>query len=344
MLFLFSERMAAHNPGDGHPESPNRLLSAARALRGVAGAQWLEPRPADRGAIVRAHDESYVARIDALRGQSVELDADTHLSEGSVDAAYLAAGAAIEATRAVVSGEHRHAVALVRPPGHHAERDRAMGFCLFNNVAIAAAHARAELGCERVLIVDWDVHHGNGTQQAFEADRNVLFMSLHQFPLYPGTGGLDEIGVGSGAGYTVNVPWPEGLGDGDYIFALCALLVPIADAFKPDLVLVSAGFDAHVDDPLAGMRLTTRGYVEMMSMVKSIAERHAKGRVVLVLEGGYNLEAMPRSLRACVDTLTGASTTDPLAPTALKLPTASPDGRTVVEAVMDRHQRFWPLR
>jgi acetoin utilization deacetylase AcuC-like enzyme len=343
MLIAFSEKMIAHDPGPGHPECPERAVAAARALRDLPGARWIEPQPATRDDLIRVHDGAYVDRIEALRGRAAQLDPDTHLSAASVEAAYLAAGAAVDAVRAVVQGKTRHAIALGRPPGHHAETAAAMGFCVFNNVAVAAAHART-LGCERVLILDWDVHHGNGTQHIFETRRDVLFMSLHQFPLYPGTGGLDECGSGDGAGYTVNVPWPAGLGDGDYLHALYALLVPIADRFKPDLVLVSAGFDAHDDDPLAAMRLTTRGFAEMAGVVKAIADKHARGRVVLVLEGGYDLGAMPRSLRACADVLSGfAAGDDPTAPTALKLPTATEPGRDVVRAVMDRHRAFWPL-
>jgi acetoin utilization deacetylase AcuC-like enzyme len=229
-----------------------------------------------------------------------------------------------------------------------------MGFCLFNNVAIAAAEARAVLGCERVLIVDWDVHHGNGTQQAFFDRRDVLFFSIHQVPLYPGTGWLDEVGEGAGLGHTVNVPLPPGCGDAEYEAALQELLRPIADAYRPDLVLVSAGFDAHRDDPLANMEVSDRGFAAMTQVVRDIATRHAGGRLVLVLEGGYDLDSLGRNVRQTVDMLTGARVGAPsgleAAPnashgaTALKPPDAvSAQARAILERVRAQHQRFWPL-
>jgi acetoin utilization deacetylase AcuC-like enzyme len=235
----------------------------------------------------------------------------------------------------VVSGHYRHALALVRPPGHHAEADEARGFCLFNNVAIAAAHARAELGCERVLIVDWDVHHGNGTQHSFYDRDDVLLFSLHRYPFYPGTGDADETGRGAGAGYTVNVPFPGGQGDGDYLAACEALLVPIADAFAPDLVLVSAGFDAHYRDPLGGMEVTEDGYGAMAALVQAIAERHAEGRVVLLLEGGYDLSALGGGLRRCVDVLNGAPGSASGSP--------SPLGQEIIASLVGRHRSKWAL-
>jgi acetoin utilization deacetylase AcuC-like enzyme len=271
-----------------------------------------------------------------LRGRALTLDPDTHASSGSIDAAYLAAGAAIEATEHVFRGGGSKAIALVRPPGHHAEADAAMGFCFFNNVAVAAAHALAELGCARVLIVDWDVHHGNGTQHIFEERRDVLFMSLHQHPLYPGTGALHEIGRGEGRGYTVNVPFPGGLDEADYLHALRALLVPIADAFRPELVLVSAGFDAHDADPLAGMSLREEGYAAMTGLLMDVARRHAEGRIALVLEGGYDLDAMPKSLRAAAEVLAVGTV-----PTIARPPSAA--GARVVEAVRREHASTWAL-
>jgi acetoin utilization deacetylase AcuC-like enzyme len=337
MRVVHSERMVEHDPGSGHPESPARLRAAAQALEDVVGLWWEEPREATDAELERVHHHAYVTRLRELRGRAVTLDPDTHASAGTIDAAYLAAGAAIQATEAVFDGSTRRSLALVRPPGHHAEADAAMGFCFFNNVAVAAAHARATLGCERVLILDWDVHHGNGTQHIFEERRDVLFMSVHQHPLYPGTGALHEVGRGEGRGYTVNVPFPGGLGDADYLHALRALLVPIADVYRPELVLISAGFDAHDADPLAGMRLTERGYAQMARVVKDVADRYAEGRLVVLLEGGYDLEAMPRSLRAVVDVLTDARIDDE----ATEPP--SDIGRRVVAAVRDMHETHWPF-
>lgn len=335
MLIVHSERMVEHDPGPSHPESPERLRRAADALRDLPGARWHEPREARDVELERVHHRAYVARLRELRGRALTLDPDTHASSGSIDAAYLAAGAAIEATEHVFRGGDATAIALVRPPGHHAEADAAMGFCFFNNVAVAAAHARATLGCDRVLVLDWDVHHGNGTQHIFEERRDVLFVSLHQHPLYPGTGALHEIGRGDGRGYTVNVPFPGGLGDADYLLALDALLVPLADAFRPELVLVSAGFDAHDADPLAGMALSEAGYAAMARVVKGIAERHASGRTVLVLEGGYDLDAMPRSLRAAAEGLGGRALTHDFGD-------ASESGVRVIEAVRRMHAETWP--
>jgi acetoin utilization deacetylase AcuC-like enzyme len=310
MLLISDDRMLEHDPGPHHPECPARLIAVQHALREVPNNEWRTPKAASREQISRVHLSSYVDRVEGLRGREGALDADTAVSPGSVVAAYLAAGAAIDAVTAVVEGETQHAFALVRPPGHHAEAQTGMGFCLFNNVAVAACHARAALGCKRILIVDWDVHHGNGTQHSFLADDDVLFFSLHQFPFYPGSGDVNETGRDAGEGYTVNVPFAVGRSDADYVAALNELLVPVADRFAPDLVLVSAGFDAHRSDPLGGMELTEDGYAAMMAIVRDIAKRHAQGRVVLTLEGGYDLLALGNSARACVEVLNGREAPD----------------------------------
>jgi acetoin utilization deacetylase AcuC-like enzyme len=335
MLLIHDDRMQAHDAGRGHPESPARLGAVVAALRTVEGARWLAARPATRLELERAHDASYVDAIDAVRGRRARLDPDTAVSPGSVEAAYLAAGAAVQAVEAVVGGPERHAFALVRPPGHHAEAHAAMGFCLFNNVAVAAAHAIEALGCERVLVLDWDVHHGNGTQHSFWSRRDVLYASLHQFPFYPGTGALEEVGRGAGEGYTVNLPLPAGMGDGDYATALSDVVVPIADAFRPEIVLVSAGFDAHRRDPLANMLLTEEGYAAMAGLVHEIAKAHAGGRVVLVLEGGYDLEALAASARACVQIFLGAT------PPASRAPSGF--GGRLVADLARQHRRYWRL-
>ncbi len=216
----------------------------------------------------------------------------------------LAAGAAVQAVEEVMAGRARNAFALVRPPGHHAEPDRAMGFCLFNNVAIAAQAAR-QYGAERVLVLDWDVHHGNGTQACFWERRDVLFQSVHQFPYYPGTGAPQEVGAGAGEGYTVNCGLPGGCSDADYGALFHELFLPVAESFRPDLVLVSAGFDAHHHDPLGGMMLTERGFAAMCSAARELAERLCGGRLVLALEGGYSLEGLSQSVHACVEVLSG---------------------------------------
>jgi acetoin utilization deacetylase AcuC-like enzyme len=251
------------------------------------------------------HGARYLADLRATAGRTVRLDPDTVASPSSFAAAQLAAGAAAGAVEAVWAGEARNAFVWARPPGHHAEQAEAMGFCLLNNVAIAAETAR-RLGADRVMIVDWDVHHGNGTQHLFESRRDVLFASCHQYPFYPGTGAPDEIGRGEGAGFTVNCGLPAGQEDGDYGAVFHDLFLPIGHAFRPDLIIVSAGFDPHARDPLAEMRVTERGFAAMCSGVRQLAEQSCQGRLVLVLEGGYDLAALAGSTRACLEVLTGA--------------------------------------
>jgi acetoin utilization deacetylase AcuC-like enzyme len=294
-----------------------------------------KPQAALREHLERVHDAKYIDFIDSLRGRSARLDADTAVSPASVDAAYLAAGAAIEMVEALASRKANRAFALVRPPGHHAERDRAMGFCLFNNVAIAAAHAIDQLGCRRVLIVDWDVHHGNGTQHIFEDRSDVLYFSSHQWRLYPGTGALHEHGVGGGAGFTINAPLPPGADDALHVALYRQLLVPIADMHKPDLVLVSAGFDAHRDDPLAGMGMTENGFAALCSIVRAIADRHAWGRLGLILEGGYSLSALAGSVKACLESLGGAAPP--------QMPPPPQASQRVIDEICSAHRHFWPI-
>src|SRR3954447_18526040 len=225
------------------------------------------------------------------------LDPDTYTSPESHDIALLAAGAAIDAVERVMGGSHHAAVAMVRPPGHHAERDRAMGFCFYNNVAVAAAHARAH-GAAKVAIVDYDVHHGNGTQHMFAADPHVLYVSTHQFPYYPGTGAAEEIGREAGRGFTVNVPMEVGAVDEDYQQAFAGVVLPVLRQFEPDLILVSAGFDAHERDPLGGMRLTTGAFAAVTASLRAVADECCDGRLVAITEGGYDFRALAESLRA----------------------------------------------
>jgi acetoin utilization deacetylase AcuC-like enzyme len=281
-----------HDSGRGHPERPERVDAIRRGL----SAAGLDPRltalparPATDDELRRVHTADHVRAVAATRGRTVRFDPDTQAGPRSSDAALLAAGAAVDAVQRVLDGTVDHAFCLCRPPGHHAEADRAMGFCLFNNAAVAAAHA-LEAGLERVLVVDFDVHHGNGTQHIFERDRRVLYLSSHEYPFYPGTGALDETGVGAGEGFTVNLPLPAGMGDGDYARVYRDVAEPIGRAFAPELVIVSAGFDAYIADPLAGMRLTARGYRELIQVCLDCAAA-ARG-VVVLLEGGYDLEGL----------------------------------------------------
>jgi acetoin utilization deacetylase AcuC-like enzyme len=255
------------------------------------------PEPATDAMLEAVHDPAYVGRVvRACAAGEMAIDSmDTAIGSESDAIARLAAGATSKLALAVARGELDAGFAVVRPPGHHAERDRAMGFCLYNNVAVAAEHVRRETDLERILVVDWDVHHGNGTQHLFEESAEVFYFSVHQWPLYPGTGARHERGRGAGEGTTLNCPLPPGAGDREFLGALRDELVPAADRFAPELVLVSAGFDAHAADPLADLRVTTGAYAEATRIVRGIAERHAGGRIVSVLEGGYDLDALAAS-------------------------------------------------
>jgi acetoin utilization deacetylase AcuC-like enzyme len=300
-----------HDMGAGHPESPNRLRAIIQQLERSGTAERvkkIEPRKAEDEWIIQIHSPSYVAALNKHQPTSgrFSLDPDTSMSPGSLTAAYLAAGGALSAVDAIMHGDVEHAFCAVRPPGHHAEAAHAMGFCLFNNVAIAARYVQREYGLSRVLIVDWDVHHGNGTQHSFEQDPSILFFSTHQFPHYPGTGRATERGTGAGEGFTINVPMSAGDGDEEYHAMFLNVLLPAADAFKPDFVIVSAGFDAHRDDPLASMGLTESGYSDLTGLVAGIAKCHAKGRLLSALEGGYNLSALSASVDAHLKALLAA--------------------------------------
>ncbi len=297
-----------HDMGMGHPESPNRLRAIMQQLEQsgtLAKVTRIEPRKAEDEWITQVHSAAYLAMLKdrSPAGGRVSLDPDTSMSPGSLAAAYLAAGGALAAVDAIMAGQVNHVFCAVRPPGHHAEAGRAMGFCLFNNVAIAARYVQRKYGVARVLIVDWDVHHGNGTQHSFEDDPSVLFFSTHQYPHYPGTGRASERGTGAGDGLTINVPMEAGEGDDEYRAIFHKVLVPAVDAFKPEFVIISAGFDAHKDDPLAGMGLTEQGYAELTGIVSGLAARHARGRILSSLEGGYNLTALAASVDAHITAL-----------------------------------------
>ena len=285
-----------HEPLGYHPERPERL-AAGRAAVAKAHAAFIhaEAREATVEELERVHDARFVAALEGLRGKKGMLDPDTYVSERSVDAAKRAAGGSIAMVDGMLRGDAKTGVALLRPPGHHARPSGAMGFCLINNVAVAAAHARAH-GVKRIAIVDFDVHHGNGTQEMFYASPEVLYVSLHQFPFYPGTGAAEEVGEGDGTGYTVNVPLMAGGGDGVYRAAFDRIVSPVLEQYAPDLVLVSAGFDAAARDPLAEMALSANGYGYMTRALASQAQKSAGGRIALLLEGGYDLVALESGL------------------------------------------------
>jgi acetoin utilization deacetylase AcuC-like enzyme len=301
MRLFASTRFGEHMTPPGHPERPERagVFDAVAAAFRSRGGIVSDPRPATRDELARIHTAAYLDQVAAADGRSAMLDPDTFTSPESVDIARLAAGAAIEAARHTrATGES--AMALVRPPGHHAEPDRAMGFCLYNNIALAAAALRAE-GASRVAIVDFDVHHGNGTQAAFYADPSVLFISSHQFPYYPGTGAADETGSGAGRGFTVNIPMQAGARDDEYDRVYRSVVVPALERYGPDVILVSAGYDAHELDPLAGMRMTTAGFAALVALLKSTAGHLCSGRIAFITEGGYHLGALRECLEATLE-------------------------------------------
>ncbi|HEX8698692.1 MAG TPA: histone deacetylase [Myxococcaceae bacterium] len=305
-LLLTDPLFLKHDPGPGHPESPARLRSILSVLARtpITGTQVGQPRPATEAELASVHTPALRTHLLGLAGERASIDPDTQASEDTYDAAVLAAGAAVQAVDEVMAGRASNAFALVRPPGHHAEPGRAMGFCFFNNAAIAAEAARRQ-GAERVLVLDWDVHHGNGTQAAFWDRRDVLYQSVHQYPYYPGTGAAREVGLGAGEGFTVNCGLPGGGTDADYAAIFDGLFLPIAEAFRPDLVLVSAGFDAHRNDPIGGMMLSERCFAAMCSAMKSLADSVCGGKLVLLLEGGYSLDGLSQSVHACVEVLAG---------------------------------------
>jgi acetoin utilization deacetylase AcuC-like enzyme len=299
----------------GHPENRARLEAAMQTLAEddlLARMTFFRPQPVELDVLARTHSRSYMRALQDLaqRGGG-QIDADTYVAPRSYDAALLAAGGLVELVRAVLTGRARNGIALVRPPGHHATRERGMGFCLLNNVAVAAQAALAEGGLSRVLIVDWDVHHGNGTQDIFYASPQVLFFSTHQYPHYPGTGNVREVGDGAGRGYTVNVSLPAGVGDQGFTRIYREVLTPIAERFRPELILVSAGYDAHWDDPLAGLRLSLGGYWGLAQMLVALADKLCDGRLVVTLEGGYNLDVLAHGVADTCRALLGDAAPGP---------------------------------
>ncbi|MEK9138995.1 MAG: histone deacetylase [Bacteroidota bacterium] len=293
--FFYSDTFLLHAPPVGHPERPDRLRTIVSHLKAIGLWETLHhqtPTPANDSHILSVHTEGLLdlIRDTCEEGGGMLDEGDTHAVRESFDVAMLAAGSVLNAIDGVVKGNIAAAFCAVRPPGHHAERDRAMGFCLFNNVAVGARYAQQQHGIDRVAILDWDVHHGNGTQHIFEDDPTVLYISLHQYPFYPGTGARSERGVGKGEGYTMNFPLPAGTGEEEYLLLFNDDIVPALIRFNPGLLILSAGFDAHKDDPLGGMELTEESFAKTTNLVKNIAP------VVSVLEGGYNLNALAQSV------------------------------------------------
>jgi acetoin utilization deacetylase AcuC-like enzyme len=293
-------------PGRGHPERPERLrvlLDLAETLD-AARFQLLPPRAASRSEIALCHDPEYVDLVESTASLSqYALDGDTITSPDSFAVASLATGGFLRLLDSVAAGESSNGFAIVRPPGHHALRNRAMGFCLFNTIAVGAQYLKTAHGAKRIAIVDWDVHHGNGTQEAFYDDASVLFVSAHQYPFYPGTGGVAEVGVKEGTGFTINVPLPAGCGDAEYLRVFRDVVIPAVERFGPEWILVSAGFDPHRQDPLAGMNVTEAGFAQMARAMLQLAETYCGGKIAFLLEGGYDLTALRSSVSGVLETL-----------------------------------------
>lgn len=335
---IFSAEFRKHDPGDGHPESKARVDAVARALAASELAGKLEiiaPRPAEKEQILLVHRQHLYDEVMATRGrQRTYLDSDTIASRDTADVAHLAAGAVITGIERVMEGKLENAFAFSRPPGHHAKPDKAMGFCFFNNVAVGAMFALKRYQSRRILVIDFDVHHGNGTQKAFYTSPEVLYVSTHQSPHYPGTGALTEAGKDAGEGFTLNVPMPAGLGDREYLRVFREIVVPVGREYRPDLVLVSAGFDAHRDDPLGGMKMTRDGYAAITGEILALARDTCRGRAVFALEGGYNLLALEKSIVSVLGVMSGGKSADEIE--------IGDAGTDLVGEVRALHGDYWP--
>lgn len=326
----------------GHPENSRRLTAILETLEKHGMWELLSPIaavPISQTRLERVHEGRYVDLVRRIAGRGGgNLDMDTYISPGSYTAALMAAGGLVEAARAILDGEARNAFALVRPPGHHALRSRGMGFCLFNNVAVAARYLIAERGLERVAIVDFDVHHGNGTQEQFEADPAVLYVSSHQYPYYPGTGDWGETGTPAGLAHLINIPLSSAIGDTGFARIMEEIVAPALRRFRPEFILVSAGYDAHWDDPLASMRLSVTGYARIARVLKEVADELCEGKLVFTLEGGYHLQALSYSVLNTFGVLLGqpdSAIVDPLGP--------SPYQEHGVEEIISRARRIHQL-
>ncbi len=337
---VFDPRYLDHHMGMGHPENPKRLEAIARALAREEGLSLIPipARQASAADIELIHAHEYVGLVAGTSGRDfVVLDPDTSATAKTYQTACLAAGGVLAAADAVMQGEVRNAFAFVRPPGHHAEVNRAMGFCIFNNIAIAAEHLLRRRGLERILIVDWDVHHGNGTQNAFSSRRDVLFFSTHQSPFYPGSGRPGECGYGPGEGFTVNVPLRPGRGDADFLHIYRQILRPIAASFRPDFILVSAGFDIARGDLLGGMFVSPEGFAALTAELAAMAESLCRGRLLFVLEGGYNEDALASGAISVLGQLCGRD----LAPAFIGKP--SDETLEDLSPVIDMQKKYWPI-
>ncbi|MFT7464935.1 MAG: acetoin utilization deacetylase AcuC-like enzyme [Pseudohongiellaceae bacterium] len=312
-LILRDNRFLDHDAGPGHLENRGRLDAVHASLdsQPFSGTTTEAPPLVDRKLLLGVHESRHIDRVEATAGRApMQLDPDTSTCALSWTVARLAAGAACRGAEAVLVGEHHGALALVRPPGHHAEYDQAMGFCLFNNVAVAAQHALTSLGCQRVAIIDPDVHHGNGTQSSFWGRSDVLYVSSHRFPFYPGSGAHNEVGAGAGAGYTLNLPMPPGLGDADLLYLYETVVEPVLLSYRPELIIISAGFDTWHNDPIGGMSISAQGYAGLFALFRRWADACCPGRLLNVLEGGYDPAGVVAGVRATITACDAASVPD----------------------------------
>ncbi len=330
-------RYQDHHTGRNHPERPARIGTLLTLVEEYQrpGVKRLDPRAATPEEIALVHDPAHIGRVAATAEKNYfAFDADTPVSAQSYATALLATGGLLTVLEAIMTRDVDNGFALVRPPGHHAERNRAMGFCLFNSAAIGAQYLREKFGLRRILIMDWDLHHGNGTQHSFYDDPGILYMSTHQYPYYPGTGAAEEAGQGQGEGYTVNLPVPAGWGDVEYQELFQGVVDPICRQFDPEFVLISAGFDAHARDPLGGMEVTEEGFAAMARILLRIARDHAQGRCAAILEGGYDLQGLQKSVVRVLDEMSGETLTH-------VLPQLEPRG--LLPRVRTVQRRHWEL-
>jgi acetoin utilization deacetylase AcuC-like enzyme len=337
---VFDRRYADHMMGPYHPESPERVLVLNRMLEEEAAGTFvpIEPRPATESELEWVHEKAYVEFIKSTAGRDgVFLDGDTSAGAKTYETALLAAGGVMRALDEVLAGRVSNALALVRPPGHHAEANRAMGFCFFNNVAVGAEHLIHRHGLRRILIVDWDLHHGNGTQHAFYSRSDVLYFSTHQVPLYPGTGATRETGDGPGRGFNLNVPLAAGKGDDDFLYIFRHILGPVAAEYHPEFILVSAGFDIARTDPLGGMLVSREGFGRLADALLAMAAQSCPGRVAVVLEGGYDLAALKDGVQEVLARLSLPS------PAPLSEPELSAVTRRQIEPCVQTFREFWRL-
>ena len=337
-LVVIDQGYLKHLPGESHPERPERI----QALLNLAGAldkqmfELASPRAATRADVEYTHGADHVRLVESTsKHNRYALDGDTITCRDSFGVALLAVGGFLTLLDAIASKQSSNGFALVRPPGHHALRDHAMGFCLFNTMAIGAEYLKRVYGAKKILIMDWDVHHGNGTQAAFYDDPTVFFISTHQFPFYPGSGAVNETGVGAGEGLTLNVPLPAGCTDVEYLQVFQDIVVPAAEKFQPDWILVSAGFDPHRRDPLGGMNVTEEGFGAMARLLLALANRFADGRIAFLLEGGYDLAGLRDSVAAV---LAAMKTQAPLP--AGHLPLAESRIEPVIRRILQVHEKY----